>query len=88
MFTFNRSLCSRELKPTHRISNKACEMGVYIKNANTSVGLSLTALKLVGFWAPSGLSGDEKRLYNLYTVLSFMSLLGLYCPKDNGLQGF
>ncbi|KOB63422.1 Odorant receptor [Operophtera brumata] len=56
-------------------------MGCLIRNANTSASLSLTALKLVGFWAPDGLRGDGRRLYSCYTAFSFMFLLGLYLQK-------
>nr|QRF70987.1 odorant receptor [Semiothisa cinerearia] len=53
-------------------------MGVFVKNVNRSVSLSLTALKLVGFWPPQGLGRNEKIVYSFYAVLSFMFLLGTY----------
>nr|QLI62068.1 odorant receptor 25 [Streltzoviella insularis] len=53
-------------------------MKILVDNANLSISLSLTALKLVGFWAPDGLNGISKFLYNCYALFSFMFLLGTY----------
>nr|QZH55107.1 odorant receptor 11 [Achelura yunnanensis] len=53
-------------------------MTILIKNANLSVRVSLTALKLVGFWAPSDLGSNLKMIYYLYASISFMILLGIY----------
>ncbi|XP_052741522.1 uncharacterized protein LOC112057728 [Bicyclus anynana] len=53
-------------------------MEIPIKNINFSVRLSLTALRLTGFWAPQGLVGTGKLLYILYGFVSFMFLLGTY----------
>ncbi|XP_047991348.1 odorant receptor 46a-like [Leguminivora glycinivorella] len=53
-------------------------MGVVEKNVCVSVCVSLTALKLFGFWAPAGLTGTQRALYNCYGFLSFMFILGTY----------
>nr|WCC57570.1 odorant receptor 48 [Papilio memnon] len=53
-------------------------MTVIVDNVNLSVRLSLTALRLVGFWAPEGLTERGKWLYNVYGVFCFMFLLGTY----------
>uniref|UniRef100_A0A0K8TU69 Odorant receptor n=1 Tax=Epiphyas postvittana TaxID=65032 RepID=A0A0K8TU69_EPIPO len=51
---------------------------IFEKNINLSVSLSLTALKMFGFWAPDGLSREKRLLYNCYAFISFMFLLGTY----------
>ncbi|CAH2255066.1 jg7224 [Pararge aegeria aegeria] len=53
-------------------------MGIVIKNVSFSVSLSLTALKIIGFWAPQNLEGSQKLLYDFYGFVSFMFLLGTY----------
>ncbi|XP_061715641.1 uncharacterized protein LOC133523939 isoform X2 [Cydia pomonella] len=53
-------------------------MGIIEKNVNFSVSVSITALKLFGFWAPEGLTREQNILYNCYGFLSFMFLLGTY----------
>lgn len=49
-----------------------------IRNTNTSISISLTVLKIVGFWAPDVISARKKVLYNCLTIFSFMYLLGIY----------
>ncbi|XP_069359759.1 odorant receptor 43a-like [Maniola hyperantus] len=53
-------------------------MEILIKNVSFSVSLSLTALRIIGFWAPKNLKGAEKLLYDFYGFISFMFLLGTY----------
>nr|WCC57387.1 odorant receptor 48 [Papilio dardanus] len=53
-------------------------MAVIVENVNLSVCVSLTALRLVGFWAPEGLSERGKSWYNVYGFFCFMFLLGTY----------
>ncbi|XP_045772957.1 uncharacterized protein LOC123872618 [Maniola jurtina] len=53
-------------------------MGILIKNVSFSLSLSLTALRITGFWAPQNLEGAEKLLYDFYGFISFMFLLGTY----------
>ncbi|KAL0839131.1 hypothetical protein ABMA28_017104 [Loxostege sticticalis] len=49
-----------------------------VKNVNTSVSISLTTLRLVGFWVPEHFEGNKKLLYDCYGIFSFMFLLGTY----------
>nr|WCC57444.1 odorant receptor 48 [Papilio glaucus] len=49
-----------------------------VDNANLSIRVSLTALRLVGFWAPEGLTERKKWWYNVYGFFCFMFLLGTY----------
>ncbi|CAH2096548.1 unnamed protein product [Euphydryas editha] len=51
-------------------------MGFLIKNTNFSIRLSLTVLRLAGFWSPEG--SNHRFLYNCYGFGSFMFLLGTY----------
>nr|WEG72141.1 odorant-receptor-47 [Grapholita molesta] len=53
-------------------------MGIVERNVNVSLRVSLTALKLFGFWAPAGLGRRRGLLYRCYGFLSFMFLLGTY----------
>ncbi|XP_038209744.1 odorant receptor 2a-like [Zerene cesonia] len=53
-------------------------MGVVVENANFSIRFSLTCLKIFGLWAPDGLEGWKRVLYNCHTVCVFMLLLGIY----------
>ncbi|XP_013143920.1 PREDICTED: odorant receptor Or1-like [Papilio polytes] len=53
-------------------------MAVIVDNVNLSVCVSLTALRLVGFWAPEGLTVRGKWWYNVYGFFCFMFLLGTY----------
>ncbi|XP_049873096.1 odorant receptor Or1-like [Pectinophora gossypiella] len=53
-------------------------MTVLIRNVNTSISMSLTVLKLVGFWAPEGMAERKKIMYYCYSCFSFMFLLGTY----------
>nr|AXF48811.1 odorant receptors OR75 [Lobesia botrana] len=53
-------------------------MGLVEKNVNPSISVSLTALRLFGFWAPRGLGATRRLLYNCYGFVSFMFLLGTY----------
>ncbi|KAL4708000.1 hypothetical protein ACJJTC_010616 [Scirpophaga incertulas] len=53
-------------------------MAILVKNVNFSISLSLTMLRLVGFWPPENLSWDKKIVYNCYGMLSLMFLLGSY----------
>ncbi|XP_073956091.1 odorant receptor Or1-like [Choristoneura fumiferana] len=53
-------------------------MKFFESNVNLSVSLSLTALKVFGFWVPDGLSWEKRFLYNCYAFISFMFLLGTY----------
>nr|WCC57505.1 odorant receptor 48 [Papilio machaon] len=53
-------------------------MAVIVDNVNLSVRVSLTALRLVGFWAPEGLTKNGKWWYNAYGFSCFMFLLGTY----------
>ncbi|KAM3962685.1 olfactory receptor 63 [Aphomia sociella] len=53
-------------------------MKLKVDNANFSLRVSLTALRLVGFWAPDDLIGIQKRLYDCYAFFTFMILLGIY----------
>ncbi|XP_063826151.1 odorant receptor Or1-like [Ostrinia nubilalis] len=49
-----------------------------VKNSTTSVSMSLTALRLVGFWMPEHFGGNKRILYDCYGFFSFMFLLGTY----------
>ncbi|CAD0201537.1 unnamed protein product [Chrysodeixis includens] len=53
-------------------------MGVLVKNATLSVSISLTVLKLTGFWAPETLGPRQKTVYKVFTAVSFMFVLGTY----------
>ncbi|CAH2048280.1 unnamed protein product, partial [Iphiclides podalirius] len=53
-------------------------MTVLVENVNSSISASLTALRLVGFWAPRGMSSSGNLFYNLYGFFCFMFLLGTY----------
>ncbi|XP_013164261.1 PREDICTED: odorant receptor Or1-like [Papilio xuthus] len=53
-------------------------MTVIVDNINLSVRVSLTVLRLVGFWAPEGLTERGKWWYNAYGFFCFMFLLGTY----------
>ncbi|XP_026735048.1 uncharacterized protein LOC113498971 [Trichoplusia ni] len=53
-------------------------MGVFVKNATLSVSISLTVLKLTGFWAPETLGPKQRTLYKVFTAVSFMFVLGTY----------
>ncbi|RVE45893.1 hypothetical protein evm_009492 [Chilo suppressalis] len=49
-----------------------------VKNVNMSITLSLTALRLVGFWPLEGWAHTKRILYNCYGFFCFMFLLGTY----------
>ncbi|XP_045447837.1 uncharacterized protein LOC123656176 [Melitaea cinxia] len=51
-------------------------MGFLIENTNFSIRLSLTVLRLAGFWSPDGLK--HRFLYNCYGFGIFMFFLGTY----------
>ncbi|CAG9786516.1 unnamed protein product [Diatraea saccharalis] len=51
---------------------------MFISNINASIGFSLTALRLVGFWSPENMMGKQRILYNCYGFMWFMFLLGIY----------
>ncbi|CAH0691651.1 unnamed protein product [Spodoptera exigua] len=53
-------------------------MGVIVKNATQSVSISLTALQIVGFWAPENLTETQRSMYKWFGVFSFMFMLGTY----------
>nr|AII01061.1 odorant receptor [Dendrolimus houi] len=53
-------------------------MNIITRNVNLSVSISLTVLRVVGFWAPDDLGPDQKILYHCLTACSFMYLLGIY----------
>ncbi|XP_028032687.1 odorant receptor Or1-like [Bombyx mandarina] len=53
-------------------------MKLWIRNANFTISLSLTLLRCLGFWSPDGLAGNKRLLYNCYSFVSFMFLLGIY----------
>nr|UVB79112.1 odorant receptor 13 [Heortia vitessoides] len=49
-----------------------------VKNINLSIRLSLTALRLVGWWPPESLKRTNKLIYDCYGVFWFMFMLGSY----------
>nr|BAG12814.1 olfactory receptor-like receptor [Bombyx mori] len=53
-------------------------MKLWIRNANFTISLSLTLLRCLGFWSPDGLAGNKRLLYNCYSFVFFMFLLGIY----------
>ncbi|XP_050351052.1 odorant receptor Or1-like [Nymphalis io] len=53
-------------------------MGIFINNSNFSIRLSLTVLRLAGFWPPEDMKGRHRLLYNCYGFGIFMFLLGTY----------
>ncbi|XP_053609837.1 odorant receptor Or1 [Plodia interpunctella] len=50
----------------------------FVKNQTQSLAIALTALRLVGFWAPESLVGRKKTIYDAYAGFSFMVLLGIF----------
>nr|XP_026492139.1 odorant receptor Or1-like [Vanessa tameamea] len=53
-------------------------MGIVLNNSIFSIRLSLTVLRLAGFWSPEGMKGGRRLLYNCYGFGIFMFLLGTY----------
>nr|QMS80340.1 odorant receptor [Histia rhodope] len=54
------------------------KMTIFIRNVNLSISVSLTVLKLVGFWAPNDIKNNFNIIYYLYAIVTFMILLGIY----------
>ncbi|CAK1579906.1 unnamed protein product [Parnassius mnemosyne] len=53
-------------------------MTIFVDNINFSLRMSLTILRIVGFWAPRDLTRDATVWYNIYGIFSFMFILGTY----------
>ncbi|XP_068633654.1 odorant receptor 46a-like [Battus philenor] len=53
-------------------------MALFVENVSFSVRVSLTSLRLFGFWPPENISNHGKVWYNLYGFFSFMFMLGTY----------
>ncbi|XP_059061480.1 odorant receptor Or1-like [Achroia grisella] len=53
-------------------------MDIRVKNTIFSLSISLTALRLVGFWTPEDLQDNHKLLYRSYAFFSFMLYIGIY----------
>ncbi|XP_052758218.1 odorant receptor 82a isoform X2 [Galleria mellonella] len=56
-------------------------MNIIVNNVNFSLIISLTALRLVGFWAPDDFKGNYELIYKYYGFLSFTFYVGNFLTQ-------